>query len=108
MDEAMSPQARRRLNGCLHGQEWRDLAWEIAEALERASGGALILGEDERAVILAALKGETSTGLGDKLHREDGTHRSTPPTTSGRALERHQAALEQHMADGHVHRRAYR
>ena len=57
MDEAMSPQARRRLNGCLHGQEWRDLAWEIAEALEKASGETLIMGEEERAVILAALMG---------------------------------------------------
>lgn len=41
--------------------------------------------------------------LGDKLHHVDGTHRSTPPTASGRALESHQAALELHMADGHTH-----
>lgn len=61
MDENMSPQARRRLNNCLHGQEWRDLAFEVAEALEEASGGTLTLGEDERAVILSALKGETAS-----------------------------------------------
>lgn len=63
MDEGMSPQARRRLNGCLHGQEWRDLAWEIAEALESAPGiQSFVLGEDERAVILAALMGGADDG----------------------------------------------
>lgn len=40
---------------------------------------------------------------GDKLHHVDGTHRTSPPTASGRVLERHQAALERHVADGHTH-----
>ena len=40
---------------------------------------------------------------GDKLHHVDGTHRSTPPTTGGRTLASHQAALERHVADGHTH-----
>jgi hypothetical protein len=41
--------------------------------------------------------------IGDKLHHVDGTHRTTPPTASGRALELHRAALERHVADGHAH-----
>lgn len=45
----------------------------------------------------------TTEHVGDKLHHVDGTHRATPPTTSGRALESHQAALERHVADGHTH-----
>ncbi len=56
MNHAISPQARRRFDACLHGQELIDLAHDIAEALE--SNGAVI-GEDERATILAALKGES-------------------------------------------------
>jgi hypothetical protein len=45
----------------------------------------------------------TTEHVGDKLHHVDGTHRATPPTASGRALELHQAALERHVADGHTH-----
>lgn len=30
---ALSPQARGRLNQCLHGQEWVDLAGDIAQAV---------------------------------------------------------------------------
>lgn len=35
---------------------------------------------------------------GDALHHEDGTHRTTPASTSGRALERHEANLVKHLA----------
>lgn len=45
----------------------------------------------------------TPNHVGDKLHHVDGTHRTTPPTASGHALESHQAALERHVADGHTH-----
>lgn len=55
---ALSPQARRRLNDCLHGQEWKDLAHDIAEALENYVGGKVVVGEGERRVILNALRGE--------------------------------------------------
>lgn len=49
-------------------------------------------------------QGKTHRGKpGDRLHHEDGTHRSTPPTTSGTDLERHEAAIRAHVADGHEH-----
>lgn len=60
MSKFLSPQARRRFDHCLHGRELIDLTAEIAEALEEASDGALVLGEFERGVIFAALKGEES------------------------------------------------
>jgi hypothetical protein len=31
------------------------------------------------------------------LHNEDGTHRSTPATTSGDALERYEARIRRHL-----------
>lgn len=63
MSKYMSPQARRRLNDCLHGQEWLDLAAEVADALELA--GPVVLGEAERAVILLALRGERQPEPGE-------------------------------------------
>lgn len=55
---ALSPQARRRLNDCLHGQEWTDLAHDIAEALEHfGQDDRVVLGEEERAAIRLALTG---------------------------------------------------
>lgn len=35
-------------------------------------------------------------GDGD-LHHEDGSHRTTPPTTSGRALASHEARIQAHL-----------
>lgn len=36
---------------------------------------------------------------GDRLHHDDGSHRMTPPTTSGRTLERHENAIRRHLAE---------
>ena len=49
----LSPQARRRLDSALHGIEWEDLAAEVASALG--------VGEGDREVILAVLKGDHDT-----------------------------------------------
>ncbi len=49
----MSPQARRRLSACLHGQEWSDLAQEIVDALAETHRLAV-----PHATILAALRGD--------------------------------------------------
>jgi hypothetical protein len=59
MSAHLSPQARRRLDEHLHGAEWKDLAAEVADALEAASEGrtGLVYGEEERSIILAALQG---------------------------------------------------
>lgn len=54
---ALTPQARNRLNNCLTGSEWADLAHDIAEALESFGPVGYTLGEDERTVIREALKG---------------------------------------------------
>lgn len=35
---------------------------------------------------------------GDALHHEDGTHRTTPASTRGRALERHEDQIRRHLA----------
>lgn len=37
------------------------------------------------------------------LHHDDGTHRSTPPTTDGHDIAVYQRALERHVSDGHTH-----
>lgn len=37
-------------------------------------------------------------GVADNLHHADGTHRTTPASTSGRALERHADQLARHLA----------
>jgi DNA primase len=53
---AMSPQAQRRLQRHLTDGELRDLAHDIAEALEEANPDPfVVLGEEERAAIFAAL-----------------------------------------------------
>jgi hypothetical protein len=44
-----------------------------------------------------------STKLDPFLHHPDGRHRSTCATTNGRDLERFEAALPRHLADGHGH-----
>lgn len=41
--------------------------------------------------------------VGDELHHPDGSHRITPPTADGSALERHERKLRAHLADGHEH-----
>lgn len=33
----------------------------------------------------------------DDLHAEDGTHRSTPPVTTGSALERYETRIRHHL-----------
>lgn len=61
---ALSPQARGRLNRCLHGQEWLDLAGDVAHAV----GCTDVVG------ILAALQGLTEdqltalTGIHDRYN----------------------------------------
>jgi hypothetical protein len=53
---AMSPQAQRRLQRTMTDGELRDLAHDIAEAIEAASPHqCVVLGEEERAAILGAL-----------------------------------------------------
>lgn len=42
--------------------------------------------------------------MSDLLHHDDGTHRSTAPTTNGRELERFERQMRRHTADGHTHR----
>jgi hypothetical protein len=39
---------------------------------------------------------------GDELHHADGQHRTTPPTTNGTALARHEAALVRHLETHHA------
>lgn len=75
----LSPQARNRLLNCLHGQEWIDLAAEIAEAIEEADPFKTVtLGEHERAIILEALKGGADDPLTlESLARDASTEHSS-------------------------------
>lgn len=57
-----------------------------------------------------SVHGHSKPDAGDDLHKPEdgrpdaGEHWSTPPTTSGRALERHEAKIRRHLAE-HASRR---
>lgn len=58
MTAHLSPQARRRLDNCLHGQERIDLAEEVCDALVEAYGGSVIGQLDDLfTVVIDAING---------------------------------------------------
>lgn len=100
MDEAMSPQKWPQRRAWNTDVQWA-MTWLHLTMLEAQKEVAKYREPPPELRHLAP--GEDTERAGDKLHHVDGTHRSTPPTASGRALELHQAALERHVADGHTH-----
>lgn len=41
--------------------------------------------------------------MADRLHHEDGSHRTTAPTANGTAVATHERAIAAHLADRHEH-----